>query len=177
MVAFLFDICYYNHNEQFSTLKRKGETMNLFLELHVFQQGNEEEYKELIDYITYFWFTKHYSVFNSVLMYAQRPGAVAVETAHVWQRDYGRTLLPNASPIVILRPFGPIEFVYEYADTYGEKELYPSRPTYYKGNVKINGCWLSELLYNIQKAGIYYSEKNFGSGQGAELVYVKLHIN
>jgi hypothetical protein len=59
-----------------------------------------------------------YSLFNVLLIRVQRPGAMAVASRQNW-RDYNRTVAPDAVPIVILQPFGPVQFVYDGGDTHG----------------------------------------------------------
>lgn len=54
--------------------------------------------------------------FNVQMIYAQRPGAGLVATRREWARE-GRTVRPGAIPIVVLRPMGPIEYVFEELDT------------------------------------------------------------
>jgi len=58
------------------------------------------------------------SVYNAMLVRVQRPGAGAVATRSKW-REFGREVHPDAVPIVILRPFGPVAFVFEQGDTTG----------------------------------------------------------
>lgn len=58
------------------------------------------------------------SVYNAMLVRVQRPGAAAVGSRRQW-RQQDRTVKPDAIPIVILQPFGPVRFVYELSDTEG----------------------------------------------------------
>ena len=58
------------------------------------------------------------SIFNAMLVQIQRPGVTAVATEKQWLTE-GGYVRAGAIPIVILRPFGPVAFVYEYADVYG----------------------------------------------------------
>jgi hypothetical protein len=58
------------------------------------------------------------SVYNAMLVRVQRPGAAAVATRRKWESAGGH-IRPDAVPIVILRPFGPVAFVYESADVEG----------------------------------------------------------
>jgi hypothetical protein len=58
-------------------------------------------------------------LYNASLVNAQRRGAVYVAKESTWWREFGRTLRASARPIVILRPFGPVDFVYDVADTKG----------------------------------------------------------
>lgn len=58
------------------------------------------------------------SIYNAMLVRVQRPGAGAVATRRQWAR-LGRAVRPDAIPIVILQPFGPVLFVFEQSDTEG----------------------------------------------------------
>lgn len=66
------------------------------------------------------WITKRCSLFNSAMILLQRPGAQYVENEYNWGRQFNRGINPDATPIVVLRPFGPVDFLYDLADTYGE---------------------------------------------------------
>jgi hypothetical protein len=125
--------------------------------------------ESLINFIQYFWFKNRYSVFNCILIYAQRPGAIMLADERQWEERYGRHIKPEASPIVILKPFGPVDFIYEYDDTFGEEELYPERLTRSK-SLDIKEWWANELISSLMDNGILYAEKNFGGRQGAELI-------
>ena len=58
------------------------------------------------------------SIYNAMLVRVQRPGADMVGSRKQW-RKIGRMVLPDAIPIIILRPFGPVQFLYEQNDTKG----------------------------------------------------------
>ena len=62
------------------------------------------------------------SVYNAMLVRVQRPGAAAVATRAKWM-EIGRPIKPDAIPIVILRSFGPVSFVYDQEDTVGSPLL------------------------------------------------------
>lgn len=54
--------------------------------------------------------------FNVQMIYAQRPGAGLVATRREW-KGRGYTVRPGAIPIIVLRPMGPIDHVFEELDT------------------------------------------------------------
>jgi len=58
------------------------------------------------------------SAYNAMLVMVQCPGALAVGGRGQWEKIY-RAVKPDASPIVILQPFGPVRFVFEFGDTDG----------------------------------------------------------
>ena len=59
------------------------------------------------------------SIYNTMLVQIQRPGATAVGSRRDWEKK-GRTVAPDAIPVVVLQPFGPVRFLYELGDTAGE---------------------------------------------------------
>lgn len=59
---------------------------------------------------------KGFGPFNVQMIYAQRPGAGRVATRREWASQ-GRTVRPGAIPIIVLRPMGPIGYVFEELDT------------------------------------------------------------
>jgi hypothetical protein len=71
-------------------------------------------FHELVSFVRRFRF---YSPFNAFLIHLQRPGAIFAAPPTRWKRDYERTIKPNATPIVILQPMGPVMFVFDVSDT------------------------------------------------------------
>ena len=62
---------------------------------------------------------RRHAPFNVMLIYLQRPNVTHVQSAADW-RALGRFPKAEALPIVILRAFGPVEFVFDVADTEGK---------------------------------------------------------
>lgn len=73
-----------------------------------------KSYAELIHFITHFRF---YSPYNAMLIHMQMPGAKYVAPANRWRDQYDRMITPDARPLVILQPMGPVMFVFDVADT------------------------------------------------------------
>jgi hypothetical protein len=73
-----------------------------------------EKFHELMQFVRMFRF---YSPYNALLVHIQRPGAHFVAPARRWNYQYNRQVKPNANPIVILQPMGPVMFVYDVSDT------------------------------------------------------------
>jgi hypothetical protein len=59
------------------------------------------------------------SPFNAFLIHMQNRGVELVMTASRWKK-HGRQIKNESRPLVILVPFGPVEFVYDIADTEGD---------------------------------------------------------
>ena len=75
--------------------------------------------KAFDDFLSFVIRFSNLSVYNAMLVRVQRPGAAAVATRIKWE-SFGRYVNPDAVPIVILRPFGPVAFVFEQGDTVGK---------------------------------------------------------
>lgn len=94
----------------------------------LFQRSREyrgsRQYLETLHFIRKF---TQYSPYNSFLIRMQRPDATFVATASKWRREHRRAVLPEARPLVVLVPFGPVHFVYDLADTVGDDSRIPQQ--------------------------------------------------
>lgn len=61
---------------------------------------------------------RRFSVFNSALIHAQRPDAELLASAAQWAR-HERAVTDGARPVVVLAPFGPVQFLFDERDTHG----------------------------------------------------------
>lgn len=68
---------------------------------------------------------RSYSPYNALLVHAQMPGATYVAPPSRWLAEYGRRIKPGARPIVVLRPRGPVMFVFDVKDTEPEPDAKP----------------------------------------------------
>ncbi len=111
------------------------------------------DYLELLQFINKF---PALSPFNAFLIHMQNKGVNVVMSAAKWQ-TYKRVPKHNSRPLIILVPFGPVEFVYDISDTEGD-EVPASllNPFHTKGTVPIS--MLKQLLVSITKDGLGYEE-------------------
>ena len=56
--------------------------------------------------------------YNAMLAYIQRPGAKYLLNEGKWKNLFGRGIRPDARPILVLIPFGPLEYLFDVDDTY-----------------------------------------------------------
>lgn len=124
------------------------------------QRGSEaDDLRELRAFLTRLPMLGPY---NAALVQLQRPGAHYVAARSVWARDFDRHVLPGARPLIILRPFGPVDLVYDIADTDGSpvpgNALEPFR---LDGPITEDG--LTAFTSLLPKEGILYREQEFGS--------------
>lgn len=117
------------------------------------QYRTSKNYLELLEFINKF---PSLSPFNAFLIHMQNRGVSLVLSARKW-KHYKRVVKQNARPLVILVPFGPVEFVYDIADTYGD-EIPPAlnNPFFTLGN--LDRKVLERTIDNLSKEGIGYEE-------------------
>jgi len=98
--------------------------------------------------------------YNALLLHIQRPGATSVATVTGWRR-LGREVRREAHPLVTLRPFGPVEFVYDVVDTTG-----PDLPADVVAPFRTTGALAPHVLpLTIKRAehdGILVRRRRFG---------------
>lgn len=73
-----------------------------------------EQYGALLRFVGSF---RRYAPYNVVLVDVQRPGATYVLTAARWREAHGRVVRPDAQPLLVLQPRGPVVLVYDVSDT------------------------------------------------------------
>ena len=66
---------------------------------------------------------RHLAPFNAMLVQMQRPGAQYVLTEAEWRNKYNRKIKPNARPVIVLVPFGPVDYLFEISDTYPDETI------------------------------------------------------
>ena len=92
-----------------------AELDKLFAEVGTYR--STKEYGELLQFVRRF---RRYAPYNAMLLHVQKPGSRYVASASDWELRFNRRPKPGARPLVILRPFGPVAFVYELNDTEGD---------------------------------------------------------
>lgn len=74
---------------------------------------NSQEFKKLLDFVGRF---NYLAPYNAMLVQMQKPGATFVFNGKKW-KEYGRQPRVNAQKLIILKPFGPVQCVFDYGDT------------------------------------------------------------
>ena len=145
---------------------RAAELDKLFEEVGTYRTSSE--YKELLQFIKKF---RRIAPFNAMLLHIQKPGSTYVASASDWKIRFGRRPKPGARPLVVLRPFGPVAFVFELNDTEGT-----SFPTELSEPFKAVGMVTEERLQSFIKSlyfeGIRVEQQDYGT---AEAGYVSVN--
>lgn len=123
---------------------------------------SSENFSNLIHFVSKF---PHIAPYNAMLIYIQKPGSTYVASARDWYWKFDRKIKPGARPLLILRPFGPVSFVYEYNDTEG-KPLPVELVEPFKAKDAVSNSDLKMLIHNIRSDGVYVEFADFGSSLG-----------
>ena len=100
--------------------ENKGQVDLLFQAVSSYSKC--KEFKSLLAFCARF---KHLSPYNAMLVQMQRPTATYVLTADEWKNKYNRVIKPDARPMIILVPFGPVDFVFDVYDTEPVEKMFP----------------------------------------------------
>jgi hypothetical protein len=114
---------------------------------------SSQKYLDLLKFINKF---PKLSPYNAYLVQMQNSGVTVVNTPGQW-RKLGRYVKFQARPLVILVPFGPVQFVYDIADTEGDP-----LPEYFISPFATMGYLDNDRYYrtieNTRKVGIEVKE-------------------
>jgi len=143
--------------------------------LNVKEYRSSAHYKQMMEFCGKF---KHLAPYNAMLVQMQKPSARFVLKESEWLNNYHRRIKPNAQPLIILAPFGPVDFVFDIGDTYLCKEkknqllIYEDDDRYlseekileqlahpYKTNVNMSEEFITDVLKKCAIHGIAFDMK------------------
>ena len=128
-----------------------------------FQYKTSKTYQQLLQFVTRF---RSYSPFNAMLVHIQMPGAQFIAPPHRWLCDYGRRIRPDARPLIILQPMGPVMFVFDMSETESTENALQLPPEVEKpfevrkGQV---GSGFKLFIDNAKRDGVRITEREQGS--------------
>lgn len=146
--------------------KQKDESTLDELFARTLEMRSSEKFKEVVEFVACL---REYSPFNNMLVKLQRPTARYYATASHWKRRFKREVKPEAIPIVILRPMGPVMLVYDVEDTTG-KPL----PPQIENPFAVEGIFNTDSYYqtvsNCRKIGIEIEEANLAKSHAGSAI-------
>ena len=86
--------------------------------------NRSKKYKGSQEFCRFFNFIarfKHYSRFNTMLVYLQDESVTFFGGAKFWEKKFNRKVNEDARPYVILQPFSPVMLVYDIFQTEGKQ--------------------------------------------------------
>ena len=131
----------------------------LFDEVKAYRKS--KHFQDLLEFCAHF---KTLAPYNAMLVRFQMPHARFVLTPRDWKK-YHRKIRAFARPLLILVPFGPVDFVYEIQDTYTPKNEPRKLSEYdiiedvekpFKVDGQMHPHMLNKLIYNMQYHGVAY---------------------
>lgn len=137
---------------------KMSELDKLFSQVGIYRRS--DQYKELLDFIKKF---PNIAPYNAMLIHIQKPGSRYVATAVEWQKTFNRTIKTGARPLVILRPFGPVAFVFELGDTEGKRPFPEELINPFKVEGTVSKFSYENLVKNLTHYGILCVEADYGT--------------
>lgn len=105
--------------------------------------------KELLEFTARL---RHIAPFNAMLLHIQKPGLSFAARPRDWWERFRRRPKPYARPLVVLRNFGPVEFVYDVLDTEGEP--LPEAAFSFPTEGQVPDGWLAAAAQKLKRAEI-----------------------
>jgi len=142
-------------------IKKDKESVldKLFQEVRRYQNG--KDLNGVFEFLKRF---RNIAPFNAFLLHVQKPGSLYVATASEWLKKFNRKIKPEARPLVILWPFGPVCFVFELSDTEGDEPFPKELLQPFKIEGGLPQQMSRHLLQNLACYGVSYHEADYGSG-------------
>ena len=137
------------------------------------------------DFISYSVYMRYYaglSYFNSAALVAQRRGVGFAASESTWQRRFRREIKPGANPLVIIKPFAPLDLYFEANDTYSPKgdplPEWIAEDSSHIPNFNYKPFMISiESIYRmLNNHGVYYDEREMGSQTGGIMEYCETPV-
>lgn len=125
------------------------------------------DFKELIEFVSRF---RHLSPYNAMLVHIQKPGSVYVARTKDWNTRFHRYVKAGARPLLILKPFGPVSFVYEYNDTDGEP-LPDEFVRPFKNDSPVSKAELNLIIKGAAFDGIGVMARQYGTHLAGKIEY------
>lgn len=144
--------------------KKTGELDQLFLQIGTYRRS--DEFKQLLEFVRKF---PRIAPYNAMLLHMQKPGTQYVATVNEWWDRFRRWPKPGSRPLVILRPFGPVTFVFELGDTMGDQP-FPSEllnPFEVKGHLQPYAY--QTLTEYLKCEGIFFTEVENGTARAGSI--------
>lgn len=157
---------HFQDDEVRNALLGKDESTLDELFARTLQLRSTDKFKDVIKFVAAL---REYSPFNNMLVKLQRPGAKYYATASHWKKKFGRDVKPEAIPIVILRPMGPVMLVYDVDDTTGKK-LPPEIEDPFSVSDEFDTEFYYQTCSSCQKIGIEVREANLAKSHAGTAI-------
>lgn len=129
--------------------------------------NNKKDLEELIKFTSKL---RHLAPFNMMLLHVQKPGLTYAASAKDWLNRFNRKPKQYARPLIILKSFGPVDFVFDVLDVEPMLEAYAySFPT--EGDLPHN--WVAGAVEKLRKIRIYIIPISHGDSNAGHVKQTK----
>lgn len=125
-----------------------------------------KDYLELMDFIVRM---RNFAPFNAMLLQIQRPGLRFAASRIDWHERFGRQVFPDARPLLIMWPFGPVALVYDVADTTGDEALPNDVASCFRATGEITPEVMASHYERLRHRGIQVELRNWGDGRAGQV--------
>lgn len=133
------------------------------------QYKSTKSFGDLLKFVANFRF---YAPYNAMLVHIQMTGAKYVCSPSRWMDEFKREIKPGARPLVILKPMGPVMFVFDVADTVplpGAPPLPKEVETPFEVRGGKIGYQLEKALQNCIRDGVAITYRHAGSQSAGQI--------
>jgi hypothetical protein len=127
-----------------------------------------KDYKNLLDFVVKL---RNFAPFNAMLLQIQKPGLTYAASAKDWRERFNRTPKPNARPLLILWPFGPVAFVYDVMDTEGDP--LPEDVATFFAHGLIDTDQINDFIPLVKKNNIQWCWMDAGDGNAGGIKVIR----
>ncbi len=139
----------------------------------LFQQSklyrSSEEFQEMIEFMGLF---RDYAPYNNMLIRIQNPSCSFYATARDWQNKFGRNVIEDARPMLILAPMHPVMLVYDLDQTEGT-QLPEDLVAFATFEGQWEPSWLTRTMENAERHFIRVDFKTLSSTQAGFATIVR----
>ncbi len=127
-----------------------------------------ERQQELLDFVVRF---RRMAPFNAMLLHIQRPGVSYVASVRDWREHFERKPKQDARPLLIMRPFGPVDLVYDVQDTEGRP--LPESAFAFPATGAVTDQWLTDASTRLARLDIHCASVDKGDLQAGYVQVTK----
>ena len=131
-----------------------------------------KDYKELLDFVVRM---RNFAPFNAMLLQIQKPGLSYAASVKDWRKRFERRPKAGARPLLILRPFGPVDLVYDVMDTEG-KDL-PKDVEFFYARGAIDDKALISFRHKLKNKHIEWLEIDAGDRRAGYIRVIQCASN
>lgn len=126
---------------------------------------SSQEYLDLLDFMARL---RNFSPFNALLLRIQRPGLAWAASRWDWQTRFEREVKPDARPLLILWPFGPVALVYDVVDTEGQP-LPEAASQMFRATGPVTKAQMQGWVNRLGRKHILVETRDWGDAKAGEI--------